>query len=371
MLNYSKILKKITHMYSLIPYTFFNGYAFSPVHIFFLITYRCNLHCKMCQWFQDEDSNWLKGNLNKKELTLNEIETILKQVPKQALISFSGGEPFIRKDMLEILRLVSQRNKCHVITNGTLLSEQDCQFLINLGPKNLFGRGLILVEISLQAPDEVSHDEITGVNGSFRMTLQAIKEIIQIKKSLKKRYPLINMKIVICQDNVNRLVEYLELAESLGVDICNFMLQHNLIANLNQATQGKDKICYMSPPNVDFIDILILREQLKIILSKENKKVQIRLSPEIPLSEILNHYLNKVNLKYYNCFSPWSRLYIHPYGNFSLCYYCDYGNTREHNIKNVWNSNAFVSFRRKLKEARIFPGCIGCCQLVFNGRSPK
>jgi MoaA/NifB/PqqE/SkfB family radical SAM enzyme len=296
----------------------------------------------MCQWFQCGESNLLKGNLSKEELSLNEIETIVKQVSRQALISFSGGEPFMRKDMLEILKQVSRRNKCHIITNGTLLSEQDCRVLVNLGSKNLLGKGLILVEISLQGPDEELHDEIAGVSGSFRITLQTIKEIVQIRK-------------------------YLELAESLGVDICNFMLQHNIIANLNRANQGKEKVCYMRPPDSNFIHIPILREQLNIILSKKIKGMQVRFSPEIPLSEIIDYYLNKVNLRYYSCFSPWARLYIHPYGNFSLCYYCDYGNARLHRIKTVWNSNDFIFFRRRLKETRIFSGCIGCCQSVFNG----
>jgi len=371
MLNYSKTFKESICLYSFIPHYLLNGYAFAPLHLFFLITYRCNLHCEMCQWLQGEESNWLEGNQDRKELTLIEIDAIVKQVSRQALISFSGGEPFIRKDMLDILQQVSRRNKCHVITNGTLLSEQDCQVLVNLGPKNLLGKGLILIGISLQAPDEKLNDKITGISGSFKMTLKTIKEVVQLKKSSKKRFPLVSMKIVICQDNVDRLVEYLELAENLNVDICNFMLQHNIIANLNRSTQGKDRICYMSPPSIDFMDTHILKEQLKIILNKKNKSVQIRFSPDIPLPEIINHYLNKINLKYYNCFSPWITLYIHPYGNLSLCFYCDYGNARLHRVRTIWNSNPFISFRRKLKKARIFSGCIGCCQLVFNGRGLK
>ncbi len=371
MLNYSKILKKATHIYSFVPYFFLNGYAFSPLHLFFLITYRCNLRCNMCQWFRDGNPDWLKleDGQDKQELTSNEIESIIKQASRHALVSFSGGEPFMREDMLEILSRVSQRNKCHIITNGTLLSRQDCRVLVNLGPKNLSGKGLVLIGVSLQGPDESLHDKITGISDSFRLTLQAIKEIVGLKKSLKKRYPLINMKIVICQDNVNRLVEYLELADSLGVDICNFMLQHNIIENLKLSHQEKDNIGYRRPPGIDFKDIAILKEQLRRILNKKNKKVQIRFSPEVSPSEIINHYLNRVNLKYYHCFSAWSRLYIHPYGHSSLCYYCDYGNARLHRLKTIWNSQAFVVFRKKLKREQIFPGCIGCCQLIFNARA--
>ena len=122
-INYSKIYQTITHLYSKIPYTFLNGYAFSPLHIFFMITSKCNLNCSMC-YVKMNKERYLKQNFYEdyyRELDSYEVKKIIRSLPRYSLVTFSGGEPFIREDIMEILEFATKLNRCSIITNGTLI----------------------------------------------------------------------------------------------------------------------------------------------------------------------------------------------------------------------------------------------------------
>lgn len=75
-----------------------------------ITTYRCNAHCKMCHRHQHQS----------KQSEEFKPELILK-LPHMYAINITGGEPFLRDDILEIVKFAHQR--AHVVTistNGTL-----------------------------------------------------------------------------------------------------------------------------------------------------------------------------------------------------------------------------------------------------------
>ena len=57
-----------------------------------IVTYRCNAHCNMCDCFRDPTKP-------EEEITLD----IIKKLPEMAFTNITGGEPFIRKDIPEIV----------------------------------------------------------------------------------------------------------------------------------------------------------------------------------------------------------------------------------------------------------------------------
>lgn len=78
------------------------------LHGSIIITYRCNAHCNMCDCFKDP---------TKPEEEID-IET-LKKLPQMAFTNITGGEPFIRRDIADIVRLLYTKTKRIVIsTNG-------------------------------------------------------------------------------------------------------------------------------------------------------------------------------------------------------------------------------------------------------------
>lgn len=77
-----------------------------------IITYRCNARCNMCDCFKDPSRP-------DEEITL---ETI-KKLPEMAFTNITGGEPFIRKDIGEIVRELYKKTNCYF--NQWLFYRQD------------------------------------------------------------------------------------------------------------------------------------------------------------------------------------------------------------------------------------------------------
>src|SRR4030043_251529 len=81
------------------------------------LTYNCNLRCKMCPF-------WKRSS---KDFDLEREKAILRQIYDSGVcgIAFEGGEPLLRKDLVEILAF-SRSLPLHtsLITNGTLLESK-------------------------------------------------------------------------------------------------------------------------------------------------------------------------------------------------------------------------------------------------------
>ena len=73
-----------------------------------IVTYRCNAHCNMCDCFKDPTRP-------EEEITLDDIRLL----PEMAFTNITGGEPFIRKDIGDIVEaLYKKSNRIVISTNG-------------------------------------------------------------------------------------------------------------------------------------------------------------------------------------------------------------------------------------------------------------
>jgi len=126
------------------------------------VTRRCNLKCVHC-YSGSEDRDY--GN----ELTPDEGKALIDDLAEfgSPVILFSGGEPLIRPDVLDLIGYATERGRRAVLsTNGTLISESLANRLKELG--------LSYVGISLDGLEEV-HDAFRGVAGTFGRVMRAIK----------------------------------------------------------------------------------------------------------------------------------------------------------------------------------------------------
>lgn len=148
-----------------------NGFLYS-VH--WEITWRCNERCIHCynpgaSHFDDE-----KPQRDTDELTFEQIERILHDLKEAgvAKITFSGGDPFVRRDFFDILKLSRKLGFIvDVYTNALLLKPEAMKKLIELFPS--------CVGISVYSSNPKMHDEITKVPGSFHKSVAALRELNQ------------------------------------------------------------------------------------------------------------------------------------------------------------------------------------------------
>jgi MoaA/NifB/PqqE/SkfB family radical SAM enzyme len=168
------------------------------------VTGRCNLHCQMCgQWRQKDFSN---------ELSTEEWFMVIDSAYKLGAVHFTitGGEPFLRKDLLDITgRIRSYGMGCHVCTNGTLITEGIAR---NLNVNS--------ISVSLDSSQEIVHNELRG-SDCFSNARQAI---INIKRHAPK--VKVGINCLICKKNYAGLSDMVRMARELRVDRLNVMPIH-------------------------------------------------------------------------------------------------------------------------------------------------
>ena len=162
-----------------------------PSYFIFYPTSRCNLMCSHC-FYHD--------SLNKKmnELTLDEIDTFTRSMDPLLSLVLTGGEPYLRHDLDQIVRIFYENTKTPMVTipsNGWYLDKMSLQI------KNMMKwcPDLILNQlISIDGLEE-EHDEIrmkglkkgSGAKGSFQKALHSMSLI----KELQKVFGRINLGV--------------------------------------------------------------------------------------------------------------------------------------------------------------------------------
>ena len=90
----------------------------TPISLIHFLTNRCNARCSFC-FIDFDDPKTFRG-----ELTLDEIDKMTKNMGETLLnVNFTGGEPFARKDIIEIAKLYIKNTSIqsiYVTTNGSL-----------------------------------------------------------------------------------------------------------------------------------------------------------------------------------------------------------------------------------------------------------
>ncbi len=138
---------------------------------------RCNLKCVHC-YSQSKDIEY-PGELNTKE-----AKAMLDGLAEYGapVILFSGGEPLMRKDLMELITYAKDKGLRAVIsTNGTLITEEKAEELKQFG--------LSYVGISLDGLKE-TNDKFRGIEGAFDDALQGIRNCLKLGIKVGLRFTI-------------------------------------------------------------------------------------------------------------------------------------------------------------------------------------
>lgn len=169
------------------------------------ITNTCNYHCSYCM-FSSEAKKY------ENELTTEEVKKAIKDLKGNnfTYIKFTGGEPFVRKDMVEILKYASELGfDMDISTNASLLTSEIV--------KELKAINFPMIHVSLDGYDKNSHEYVRGKN-TFEPTIRGIK--ILTENGIYTR-----LGTVIYSQNEDYLEKIVALASDLKVNeiIFSFM----------------------------------------------------------------------------------------------------------------------------------------------------
>jgi len=140
-----------------------------PYVVSWNLTYRCNLACEHC--YLDAGGTPLVGTENfadRSELGTEECFRVIDEIAAfapECITILTGGEPLLRRDILEIVRRASERGLWVVVgTNGVSITENLARRLAEAGARGL--------SLSLDALDPDRHDRFRNVRGAWRNTVE-------------------------------------------------------------------------------------------------------------------------------------------------------------------------------------------------------
>ena len=159
----------------------------------------CNNNCKCCDKLDKKIEN-IRSTLDTKK-TLKWIRE------KYSELIISGGELALREDIFEIIDYAKGIGFKKVIleTNGRLFCYKDfCEKMVR--------SGIDQFNIYLYSHNPEVHDKITRVKGSWKQTVEGIKNLVEMKQNVQ-------VNVVICKENYRDLNNTVSFLKKL--DVCN------------------------------------------------------------------------------------------------------------------------------------------------------
>ncbi|KUJ96683.1 MAG: Fe-coproporphyrin synthase [Desulfonauticus sp.] len=172
------------------------------------MTKRCNLRCVHCyaQAVSEEGVD---------EISTTRAKEIIDDLASYGapVLLFSGGEPLVRKDLVELAHYaVSKGMRAVISTNGTLITREKA--------KELKEVGLSYVGISLDGGEEV-HDRFRKVPGSFQKAMEGVENCQ--KEGLK-----VGLRFTINKRNVEEVPKIFKILEEREIPrVCFYHLVYS------------------------------------------------------------------------------------------------------------------------------------------------
>src|SRR5687768_3278694 len=335
-----------------------------PMGAVYEATMRCNLHCEFCyvgdllniegQWRQELD-----------------LDALRKAFPEKdgLQISLTGGEIFMRKDILSVLNLFREKQYAcgYLTTNGTIINEERADALAELAAAGFLKH----ISVSIDGPGEL-HDAARGLKGTFERTCAGLRRLQAAAK--RKNAPLrVSINTTVAHQSLEALDQMVDVANELGVDAIG--LNHLMFSTPEEVAEtvrlvGAADASLISTfvtadPGLDFSRV---REKVASLQEKcRQRNILFDFRPKVHPQLMENYYTPGAKLEG-RCLYP----FLHARVSFSgKVYFCPFirvevGDLTTSSLEEVWNSERYVSLRKTLLEEGLFPVCRRCCKVELS-----
>ncbi len=158
------------------------------------ITKLCNARCDFCDYWE-----------TKHEIRLSDYRPIIKRI-NPLVISITGGEPMVRRDLPNIVRQIKE---CSIFIFNTMVTKGDLLTLEKA--EELFGAGLNQISISLDFLGE-KHDSYRGIPGLWKHLSNLIPQLGKISSNIV-------LNTIIMEDNLDQIIDIAHQAKEWGVKV--------------------------------------------------------------------------------------------------------------------------------------------------------
>jgi len=328
-----------------------------PVMINFAVTSRCNLLCTTCNVGRNYFSN---PSIAEDDLKVDEIDALFSKncalLKDVRTIQITGGEPFMRDDLVKIIEVIHHYlPKCAIwiATNGTMpkVIKSEVAKIAKI-------HRYISIGVSLDG-SEVIHDQMRGVKETFFRAIQTLGGLVELRKQM----PWINVALsfTITPFNCNEIQFVYELSKKYDVW---FTFRPTHISSIYYRNVGLRLI------RGDKNGI----EQVKTTLSEIGKDLVKNLGffgalPHLYFMSGTIRFLVKGHppKRNYRCYAGSSSFFLDGHGNVFPCITVNkrMGNIRERSFENIWKSQRAAKIRREIQKYKC-PNCWVECETYAN-----
>jgi MoaA/NifB/PqqE/SkfB family radical SAM enzyme len=330
----------------------------TPLFIIFFVTGRCNANCRHC---------FYRPALNRRqqEITLPQAEKIAVSLKNRTSLLLTGGEPFLRDDLLQICRAFYCRGKTkdiRIATNG-FFTDKIISTARDILKDN---KARLTLQVSVDAIGDV-HEALRQLKGAY---LKAMETIAGLKR-LALSFPRLRISVVSVVTEYN----YHELAKLAAHLKDNFSLNLGLIFIRDDGAGVYNLVPQLrcDIPLLPEAFKLPARDKIEALISRIN-----RLSEGSPRS--FKENFSQLEKKYeldiifdakrppVRCLAPKTDLVIYPDGKTAFCEIVKpFADLKEfgYDISKLWNSQEAKETRKK----NIDCFCAHPCHLISSMRN--
>jgi len=327
----------------------------TPLNFTFSVTNLCQSKCKTCSIWKLYRDNPEKRDV---ELTIDEIKQIFKSLGHVYVFNISGGEPYLRSDLPQIIDLACRYLTpavIHIPTNAIafgLVEKMTLEILKII--KRINPHIQLTVKPSLDHVGE-KHDEIRGVEGNFHK----VQDLFFRLKDIKSEFPNFHVELgtVISSWNVNDIEE-----------ISRFVMEMEPDSYRNEIAEKRSEMFNLEEP------ITPLTQSYNNAVKKFIQQIKGMKKN----SSFFQRINNAFRLVYYNlaiqimdhkvqiipCYAGISNAHMSPYGDIWPCstlgYDMSLGNVKDfdYDFIALWNSKKAEDIRKFIKDKKC------CCPLA-------
>ena len=276
-----------------------------------IVTYRCNARCNMCNRYKAPSKP-------EEEIT---VETIRK-LPEMYFTNITGGEPFIREDLKDIIReLYKKSDRIVISTNGFFTDRivDLCREFPQVG-----------IRISIEGLEQ-TNNEIRGLDDGFNKGYTTLKTLVEM--GMKD----VGFGMTVQDKNAADLVPLYEISDKLNMEFATASLHNSF---------------YFVESNNIIRDRLMVAENFEKLI---NRLLESN-SPKKWFRAYFNHGLiNYIfsQKRLLPCDMSFDTFFIDPYGDVMPCNGTKekevMGNLKEQEWDELWNSEKAELVRKKVR----------------------
>jgi MoaA/NifB/PqqE/SkfB family radical SAM enzyme len=281
------------------------------LHASIIVTYRCNARCRMCDvWHYPTNPG--------EEFRFD----ILEKLPHMFFVNITGGEPFVRKDLPDIVKGLRKKAKRIVISTNGFFTERIielCKLYPDLG-----------IRISIEGLRE-ANDLIRGIPDGYNRTQNTLKQL----RSLGMKD--IGFAMTVQDLNYRDLLPLYRMARELNYEFATASVHNShYFHKWDNVIEHKDEVIL------------------------ELKKLAVELLTSTKIKEWFRAYFNfglinciRGNGRFLPCEMGKNGFFLDPFGDVLVCNGMDnkepLGNLNAHTWDEIWNSKRADEVRSMVK----------------------